>query len=196
MTFHLVHTDGATLLSSDTAVIKRAERADFVDAAALLRAAAAIRDEASAAAEAARRDGRAEGLAEAREAVEAALAEQIASFAEAIQRHEESRRADIAAAALAAVHAIIGGLDDETLVTGIVERTLARLPADGPITVQLAPAMAEGLAARLVDLSHVAVVANPALGPTDCVLRTSAGQVIAGLSVQLDALAKRWGVAA
>ncbi|MGK6354120.1 FliH/SctL family protein [Sphingomonas sp. DT-207] len=196
MTFHLVHADGATLLASDTAVIKRDQRVDFVDAAALLQAASAIRDQASAAAEAARIEARAEGLAEARATVEAALAEQIAGFAEAIEQHEAARRADIAAAALAAVRAIVGTLDDEALVTGIVERTLARLPVEGPIIVQLAPSMADGLAVRLADRSHVTVVADPALGSTDCVLRTSAGQVIASLSVQLDALAKRWGVAA
>jgi flagellar biosynthesis/type III secretory pathway protein FliH len=196
MTFHLVHADGAALLASDTAVIKRDQRVDFADAAALLQAASAIRDQASAVAEAARIEARAEGLAEARATVEAALAEQIAGFAEAIEQHEAARRSEIAAAALAAVRAIVGSLDDETLVTGIVERTLARLPAEGPITVQLAPSMADGLAARLADRSHVTVVADPALGPTDCVLRTSAGQVIASLSVQLAALAKRWGVAA
>jgi flagellar biosynthesis/type III secretory pathway protein FliH len=196
MTFHLVHADGAALLASDTAVIKRDQRVDFADAAALLQTASAIRDQASAAAEVARIEARAEGLAEARAAVEAALAEQIAGFAEAIEQHEAARRSEIAAVALAAVRAIVGALEDETLVTGIVERTLARLPAEGPILVQLAPSMADGLAARLADRSHVTVVADPALGPTDCVLRTSAGQVIASLSVQLAALAKRWGVAA
>ncbi|MBO9623389.1 MAG: hypothetical protein J7500_11830 [Sphingomonas sp.] len=196
MTFHLIHTDGATLLGSDTPVIKCAERSDFRNAIALFQAAAAIRDQASAAVEAARLNARAEGLAEARAAVDAAFTEQIATFAEAIERHEIARRADIAAAALAAVHAILGTLEDETLIAGIVERTLARFPAEGLVTVQVAPATAEPLAAGLAGLSHVVVAADPALGSTDCVLRTSAGQVIASLSVQLDALAKRWGLAA
>lgn len=195
MTFHLIHSDGATLLGSDTAVIKREQRTDFVDAAALLQAAAAIRAKASEDAEAARAEAREEGLAEARATVEAALAEQIASFAEAIDRHEQARRADVAAAALAAVRAILGTIDDETVATGIVERTLARLPGEGRVSVHLAPAMAEVVTPRLAGLPHVAVQPDPTLGATDCVLRTSAGQVIASLSVQLDALAKRWGVA-
>jgi flagellar biosynthesis/type III secretory pathway protein FliH len=46
----------------------------------------------------------------------------------------------------------------------------------------------------LAELAHVAVLADSALGATDCIVRTSAGQVIASLSVQLGALAQRWGV--
>jgi flagellar biosynthesis/type III secretory pathway protein FliH len=194
MTYHLVHSDRNTLLASDRTVIKRAERVDFADAVALLHAAAAIREQAQADASAARLAGHAEGLAEARAEADAHVAEQIAAFAEAVEQQEQARRADIAEAAHAAVRAIIGELDDETLLPRMVERTLARLPAEGPVSVSVAPAMAECLAARLGDLSHVAIVAEPALGPTDCVMRTSAGQVIASLSVQLDALAKRWGV--
>ncbi len=194
MTYHLVHSDRNTLLASDRAVIKRAERVDFADAVALLHAAAAIREQAQADASAARLAGHAEGLAEARAEADAHVAEQIAAFAEAVEQQEQARRADIAEAAHAAVRAIIGELDDEAILPRMVERTLARLPAEGPVSVSVAPAMAECLAARLGDLSHVAIVAEPALGPTDCVMRTSAGQVIASLSVQLDALAKRWGV--
>jgi flagellar biosynthesis/type III secretory pathway protein FliH len=40
------------------------------------------------------------------------------------------------------------------------------------------------------------IAEDPSLGSGDCVVRTSAGQVIASLSVQLESLAKRWGVAA
>jgi flagellar biosynthesis/type III secretory pathway protein FliH len=193
MTFHLVNADGGTLLASDTAVIKRAERSDFIDAVALLQAAAAIRDAAEVRAEAARQAAYEEALAEARGAVEAELAEQVAGFARALEQHEAARRDDIAAAAYAAVQAIVGTLDDETLVARIAERTLARLP-DGPVTLHVAPVMAARLGAQLEELTHVTIVADPALGTTDCVLRGNAGQVIASLSVQLAALAKRWGV--
>ncbi|MGK6318103.1 FliH/SctL family protein [Sphingomonas sp. DT-204] len=195
MSFHLVHSDDRALLGSSRAVIKRAERIDFTDAVALLQAASAIRDQAAADAEHARATGHAEGLAEARAAVEEQLAEQIAGFASAVEQHAETRRADVAEAAHAAVRAVIGELDDETLVTRMVERTLARLPGEGPIAIAVAPTMADALATRLPELDHVTVTADPALGPTDCHMRTSTGQVIASLSVQLDALAKRWGVA-
>lgn len=196
MTFHLFHSDKNSLLASDRAVIKRSDRKDFTEAAALLRAASAIRDEAVTATEAARRDGHAQGLAEARDTIEAQLTEQIAGFAAALDAHEQARRSDIAEAAYAAVRAILGALPDEELVPRIVERTLARLPAEGPVSVFVADAVAARVMERLGTASHVVVSAEPGLSPTDCVVRTSAGQVIASLSVQLDSLAKRWGVAA
>ncbi|WP_165356284.1 FliH/SctL family protein [Sphingosinicella sp. BN140058] len=196
MTFHLFHADKNSLLASDRAVIKRSDRKDFTDAAALLQAASAIRDEAVAATEAARREGHAQGLAEARDTIEAQLAEQIAGFAAALDGHEQARRSDIAEAAYAAVRAIVGEIADEELVPRMVERTLARLPAEGPVALFVAEALATKVSERLGTASHVVVSAEPGLGPTDCVVRTSAGQVIASLSVQLDSLAKRWGVAA
>ena len=196
MTFHLVHADKNALLASDRAVIKRTERRDFTDAAALLAAAAAIRDQALADADAARRDGHAEGLAEARASIGDHLAEQVAAFAAAIEAHEQARRSDIAEAAYAAVRAIVGELDDEALVPRMVERTLARLPADGPVTVFVPADLAARVSERLGERSHVVIAEDPGLGSGDCIVRTSAGQVIASLSVQLDSLAKRWGVAA
>lgn len=195
MTFHLVHADANGLLASDRAVIKRAERIDFTDAAALLEAASAIRDRASAEAEQARAAGRAEGLAEAKVEIETRIAEQVAGFAAAVERHAEARRADVAEAAYAAVRAIVGELDDEFLLARIVDRTLARLPTEGPVAIAVAPAMATRLGVHIAALSHVTIAGDPALGSTECHLRTSAGQVIASLDVQLDSLARRWGVA-
>lgn len=195
MTFHLVHSDTNVLLTSDRAVIKRDERVAFTDAVALLHAATAIRTRTAAEADAARAEGRAEGLAEARAQAEAELAARIVDFAAAIDRHEAARRGEVADAAYAAVRAILGELDDEALVTRMAARTLDRLPDSGPVTVLVAPEMAAQLRERLAALEHVAVAEDAGLGATDCVLRTPAGQVIAGLSTQLDALARRWGVA-
>ncbi len=194
MSFHLVHADAATLLGSDRAVIKRAERVDFADAVDLLRAAAAIREQALAEAEAARREGHRQGFEAARGQAEDHLADRIAEFAAAIDRYEDARRGDIAAAAHAAVRAIVGELDDADLVPRIVERTLARLAGEGPVTVLVASTLADPVAARLDGLAHVTVAADPGLAALDCVVRTHTGQVIASLSVQLDALAKRWGL--
>lgn len=196
MTFHLVHSDDGALLASDRAVIKASEMAAFQEAVTLLQAAAAIRDRATAASEDSRRAGYAEGLAEARSGIAEHLAEQIADFAAALDQHEQLRRSDIAEAALAAVRAIVGELADEALVPRMVERTLARLPEGGPVKVMVAPALEAAVAARLGARTYVSLVPDAGLGPADCVIRTSAGQVIASLSVQLDTLAKRWGVTA
>lgn len=196
MTYHLVHAGPAGLLGSDRAVIRADERTAFTDAVALLAAAGEIRDEAAASADSARQAARAEGLAEADAAVRELLAGEIAGFADAIERHAEARRADVAEAAYAAVRAILGEIDDAALVTRMVERTLARLPSEAPVTFAVAPEMATALANRLAGHEHVTVVADETLGPTDCHARTAQGGVIASLSVQLDALARRWGVAA
>ncbi|MBB5710900.1 FliH/SctL family protein [Sphingomonas xinjiangensis] len=195
MTYHLVHADDATLLASDRAVIKRSERATFTDAVSLLREAGVIRMRTQADADAARDAARAEGLEEARAEVQALIAEQVAAFAEALERHEQSRRAEIAEAAFAAVRAIIGSFDNEIVAAGLVERTLAKLPASGPMTVFVAPPVATAVQDRVGDLSHVTLKADPDLGSHDCLVRTSTGQVIASLSIQLGSLAKRWGVA-
>lgn len=194
MSFHLVHADRTLFVASDRAVIKRAERIDFADAMDLLQAAKAIRERAQGEAETAREAGYRDGLETARTEADAHLAEQIAGFAAALDAHEQARRGDIAEAAYAAVRAIVGEMDDVEVLPRIVERTLAQLPGEGPVTVLVAPVLAERVAARIGALEHVAVEADPALGAQDCVVRTQAGQVIAGLSVQLDMLAKRWGL--
>jgi flagellar biosynthesis/type III secretory pathway protein FliH len=176
-------------------VIKRAERVDFADAAALLQAAAAIRDQALGETEAARREAQVQAMSDAQAEIDALVAEQVASFAAAIEAHEQARRSDIAEAAYAAVRAIVGELDDRELVPRMVERTLSRLPAEGPVTISVPGALAAAVSERLGEAAHVVVVADPGLGPIDCIVRTNAGQVIASLSVQLQSLAKRWGVA-
>ncbi len=195
MNYHLVMAGEGRLLASRSAVIPASERVAFTDAVALLRAAQAIRARAEAEVARARDDARAEGLAEASAAVDALLADRIVAFAEAIDAHEAARRADIAAAALAALRAIVGTLEDERIVAGIVDQTLARLPEAAAVRLFVAPSLAAAIARRLERCEHVTVQADATLGQHDCVLRTAAGQVIASLSVQLDALARRWGVA-
>jgi flagellar biosynthesis/type III secretory pathway protein FliH len=191
---YLAHSDGHSLLGSDSPIIKRSQRADFTDAASLLQAASAIRDRAETDTAAARSRGHAEGLAEAKATARTMVAEELTAFAAAVDGYARARRDDVAEAAYAAVRAIIGEIDDKDLVGRLVDRTLARLPGNGPIAVTVAPEMLDLLAGRLTS-DQVTVIADPTLGATGCHVRTSDGQVIASLSIQLDALAKRWGVA-
>ncbi|PVX28370.1 FliH/SctL family protein [Sphingomonas pokkalii] len=195
MTYHLVHADGASLLFSERAVIKREERQPFIDAVALLGAVRAAQADAVAQAAAARDAAYATALAGARGEIDDLLAREIAAFAAAIEANEQARRAEIAEAALAAVHAVLGSLDDAVLVPALVERALDRLQPQGVVMVAVAPDMAERVAARLAATADVTILPDPALGARDCVIRTEQGQVIASLSVQLETLAKRWGVA-
>ncbi len=195
MTYHLVHADDAALLFSERAVIKRDERQSFTDAVALLGAVRAAQASAVQAAEAAREAAYGTALAAARSEINDLLVQEIAQFAASIDAQEQARRTEIAEAALAAVRAVLGELDDAALMPALVARALDRLQPQGAVIVAVAPHMAEKVVGRLTGLAEVTVVPDPALGVPDCVIRTQQGQVIASLSVQLETLAKRWGVA-
>jgi flagellar biosynthesis/type III secretory pathway protein FliH len=194
MTYHLVQADDAALLFSERAVIKRDERQSFRDAVTLLGAVREAQARAIQAADAARDAAYGAALDGARAEIDDVLARQIAQFAAAIDLREQARRSEIAEAALAAVHAVLGELDDAALVPALVTRALDRLQPQGAVLVAVAPKMAEKVAARFAASTEVTILADPALGPRDCAIRTEQGQVIASLSVQLETLAKRWGV--
>jgi len=195
MTYHLVHADDAALLFSERAVIKRDERQSFVDAVALLGAVREAQARAVQAANDAREAAYGAALHGAQAGIEDLLAREIAQFSKAIDLQEQARRTEIAEAALAAVHAVLGELDDATLVPALVARALDRLQPQGAVIVAVAPDMAEKVSAQLAARTEVTILPDPALGAHDCAIRTEQGQVIASLSVQLETLAKRWGVA-
>jgi flagellar biosynthesis/type III secretory pathway protein FliH len=196
MSFHLIHADAATLLASDRAVIKRDQRETFTDALSLLRQAGEVRAAADADAESARAEGYAQGLAEAQDAARQSVIDHLGEMTAAIDRHIESRRVDIADAAFAATRAIIGAFEETETLNRIVDRAIARLTGDGPVTIEVAPDSHAAVAQHVGKRAHLALVADPELGPTDCRVRSEQGQIIASLSVQLDALAARWGVQA
>jgi len=195
MTYHLVHADDAALLFSERAVIKRDERQSFVDAVALLGAVREAQARAVQAANDAREAAYGAALHGAQAEIEDLLAREIAQFSKAIDLQEQARRTEIAEAALAAVHAVLGELDDATLVPALVARALDRLQPQGAVIVGVAPDMAEKVSSQLAARTEVTILPDPALGAHDCAIRTEQGQVIASLSVQLETLAKRWGVA-
>ncbi len=194
MSFHLAHADGNAVLTSDRAVIKRHDRVAFGDALALLRQTTSLRDQARSDAESARDTARLEGLTEARLLAHESVASGLADIATAIDTHAETRRADIAEAAFAAARAIIGDMDESDVMHRIVDRTVARLDGDKPVTIEVAPALAPALIKHTTNLTHVTVTENPDFGPTDCRIHSAQGQIVASLSVQFDALAARWGL--
>jgi flagellar biosynthesis/type III secretory pathway protein FliH len=195
MTFHIIQTEGGRLVASDRAVIKRRDRHSFVGAMALLSEAQSIRAASIDAQEAARGQGLAQGLGEARDSAEALLADGLAELAQKIERDAIGRRAELADVAFAATRAMVGALGDERAMIGVVERTLGDFESGQPVTIAVAPAMEAQIRARVDGLEHVKVSADPALGATDCHFISGKGQTIASLSVQFDALAARWGLA-
>jgi flagellar biosynthesis/type III secretory pathway protein FliH len=194
MSFALILDSETPALAALSPLIKADQRQDFIQAADVLTEVRALKAASLAEIDArqasAARDGYARGLAKAEEQIEAMLAEIASQFS----AFENQRRDDIAAAAYAAVTAIIGGLDDETVLAKLVGASLARNEDNSPVTVEVTPAMAERIAAKLGDTPHVSVRGNPALGARDCQILSPQGRIVADLSVQMTALAERWGV--
>ena len=185
---------GDHVVTGASALLKARDRQPFAEALSLLAEAHKIRDRASEDAEHARAaavaEGRQAGLAEVRDHLAAA----VAAFSDTIDCELAARRADIAAAALAAARAIVGMFDEAEVTARIAERALDRVGTHDGLVISVAPAMAAAVRERLADRDGVTVREDDAAAPLDCVLHTGAGRVIASLPLQLDALAARWGV--
>jgi flagellar biosynthesis/type III secretory pathway protein FliH len=194
MSFTLFLDSQTPALAARHPLVKSAERVDFENATTLLTEVRAMHartsDDIDAIRTSARAEGYQEGLARAEGQIEAMLVEITKSF----DKFSADRRDDIARAAYAAVRAILGGLDDETIVAKLVDASLARLDTEAPVTVEVSPAMADRITAQLSERAHVTVRGNEALGAKDCHIISPQGRIVAGLTVQMDALAERWGV--
>ena len=136
-------------------------------------------------------EGRRSALAEA----EATVRETLVTLAERVDDALAERRADIAAAALAATRAILGTLEEAEVVGRLADGVLARAGDEERVVVRVAAAQAAAVAQRLAHRPFVTVEADVAAGPFACSLATADGTVVADLPVQLAALADRWGVA-
>lgn len=185
---------GGHVVTTSSALLKAADRQPFANALSLLDQAREVRDHAQAEVEEASANAAAEGVRRGLAAVEDRVTTAIADMVETIDAELASRRADIAAAALAAARAIIGGFDEAEVTARLATRALDRSDTDEEIVVAVAPAMAAAVRARIAARANVTVREDPHAAPLACVLHTGSGRIIAGLDLQLDALAARWGV--
>ena len=196
MSYHLLYSDSHSLLASDTPVVKARERQPLADAIALLdrlRAEAVRRESAAAAVEAeARERGRSEGFETGRREFAEAVA-RLSAQADAHRRLEEE---EIASLALAALRQIAGELGDAAMMQGVALRAARAVVPQGPVTVEVAPAIApevEAGLARIEGDAAIAVRADPLLGERQCRITGPDSRIIADLDRQLDELAERWG---
>lgn len=194
MSFLLLQAGDAAALFAERPVIKAAERRRVADAAALLGQAADAARTMRAEAETALSVARAQGLAEGVDAVRAEVAAGLATLAREVAEAERRREEEIAGAAMAALEAIIGAAGVERIGPALVRQALGAFAAEGAVTVEVSPALAEAMREELNDHPDVTLVADPELGPLDCQLKVAGGTVRAGLSVQLSALRERWGL--
>ena len=84
------------------------------------------------------------------------------------------------------------GLYDEAR---LALHAVARVPADERTVVACAPGIAARIGEALAGREGVSVEARDGLGPLQVEIASGSGRVVAGLDVQLAALAERWGVA-
>lgn len=193
MTFAL--RAGRHALNGGSPLLKAYDAQSFSDAAALLVEAQAIRDRALADAEVARAEAVAEGRAAGLGEVRDRHAEALAVLADGIGEELVGRRADIAAAAYAGARAIVGSLDEAEVTARMASRAVDKIAKNEEIVIAVAPGMAAAVRDRMSMRAGVSVREDPGAAPLDCVLHTGDGRIIASLSLQLDALAARWGVA-
>jgi flagellar biosynthesis/type III secretory pathway protein FliH len=189
--FALLPVGGVQTLISDSPLIKRSEREEFQSAAALLQAADKLRNDAAEATEAARSEAYAAAADKAAADFTQTIKSELQKFAADLAREKDARRDDIAEAAFGAVKAILGEMDDTQMMQAMVTKTLSNLENQEVLSVQLSP----DIAAAIGSLDGINVIAEPTFGPYDCCVITADSRIVANLSVQLETLAKRWGVA-
>lgn len=194
MTFHLLIGDTAALLGGTSARIAAQERDAFADAHALLARAtdqaARVEEEVAAA----RAEGARQGWQDAADRASAEIAARVGELAGALADEAAQRRREIAEAAFAGARAIIGALDPDDAGVRLAVHALTQVPADEQVVVACAPALAAPLEAALAGRTGVTVQARADLAPLQVELLSGSGRVVAGLDVQLAALAERWGV--
>lgn len=194
MTYFLLPLGDRHLIASASPVIKADERLEFESAIDLLTAlnnrkadaAAAIKASEQAAYDA----GFAQGLADA----QTKLASVIADLTERFDLECNNRRHDIADAALGATRAIIGSFDHVEILRRLVVQALDRIDNKAPMTIEVAPAMAKALDGKFDQFDNVRIAAVDGMDTLDCIFQMPSGRILAGLELQMSALAERWGV--
>jgi type III secretion protein L len=189
----LITTENLQLLS-ERKVLKENEYAALLDASAVVdtarKEAARIVRQAEDGAEASRRKGYEQGLAQAR----AEYARQLVSEAMAIERQLHALRTSMAQIVVKAVGQFLAEADPAALFRSALVRVEALLRAESFLTVRVAPAheadMRETLHRLRSDANWnmaVTLTPDPDLPPGACVVQTSTGVLEIGVDAQLEA---------
>ncbi|WP_315760396.1 hypothetical protein [Sphingomonas sp. Y38-1Y] len=194
---YVLHRSDTALLAARGPIVKAGERAHLTDAIALigrLQADAAAADAARAQAETeARQRGHDEGYAAGR----AAFADAIAALAAQGAAHRAHEESEIATLALTALRQIAGDLGDAEVMQGVALRAARAVVPQGPVVVEVSPAIAAEVEAGLARLdpgTEASVRVDPTLGDRQCRVTGPDSRIIADLDRQLAELGERWGV--
>ena len=189
----LITTDNLQLLS-ERKVLKENEYAALLDAAAVVdtarKEAARIGQHAEQGAEASRRKGYEEALAQAK----AEYARQLVSDSLAVERQLHALRTSMAQIVVKAVGQFLGDADPAALFHSALLRVEALLRAESFITVRVAPAQEADMRETLHRLRNdahwamgVTITPDPELPSGACVVQTSSGVLEIGVDAQLEA---------
>jgi len=173
-------------------------------AAVLQERLAASEARAAAAAERARADGHAEGLAHGERTMREVLAQRLTSIEAAAQRERATLRAQaqssVADLALEVVRKLAGDLDAAELVTRLAHQAVAQLLDDEAATLVVHPGVADAVRERCALRAEaggpeLSVQEDAALDRLECRLVTRAGTTLAGLETQLRRIETAWAEA-
>jgi type III secretion protein L len=192
----LITTENLQLLS-ERKVLKEAEYAALLDAAAVVEAARAegrrIVAQGTQQADAARRKGYEEGLQRA----QAEYAQRLVSEAVAAEQQLHALRTSMAQLVVKAVSQFIADLDPEELFQSALLRVDTLIRHEPYITVRVAPEQEESVGHVLTRLRteanwnmNISLVSDPALQPGACVVQTASGSLEIGVDAQLEAFRK------
>lgn len=196
MTYFILPLGDRHLIACSSPVIKASERLEFESAVDLLAALNNRSADAADALQASERAGYDAGFARGIEDAEAKLESVIVELTKRFDLQSSDRRNDIADAALGATRAIIGTFDNVEILRRLILQALDRIDTGAPMTIEVAPTMANALDGEFDRFSNVRIEAVDGMDPLDCIFEMPSGRVLAGLELQMSALAERWGVSA
>jgi type III secretion protein L len=181
-------------LAATSPLIKATDRQAFSNAVALLDAAREQANNAEAIRKAGYEEAYQKGFTDGLRDAEEKLQAEIQKFADALSIVQADYEARVAEAAFAATKAIIGSLDDETVIIKIVETQLSKRADNEALRIQVAQQFAPALAKQLSGKANIEIVADSDMPPAACRLVTPDGRIVADLSLQLETLQQRWGL--
>ncbi len=196
MTYHLYGSPDTLAIGVSRPLIKASQRQEFSDAMDLCAALKAMQADMNVRNHAAHEQAKIDGFTAGQTAATDHMAQALTALQEQLTQFETQVQDQIASAAYAATQAIIGKLPDDIVLSGIVNEAIARLASqnDAITNIEISPSMLDRIASHLPQDSATKLVANTSLSQHDCVIVTTTGRLVASLDVQMESLAKRWGV--
>lgn len=182
-------------VTADTALLKAADYANYLQAAEVLEAAhqraADIEAAAHQRAQEMEEKGYAAGLAKGKAALATQMMETVTQSVSLMANAE--RR--LVHTVMKALKKILGEMGDEAVITGIVREVLALARDQGSVVLRLHPRQVETVRSRMNQLTAPyptlpapRIVADPRLEVGNCLMETEVGVVDASIETQLQAI--------